>query len=130
MLILGVIVSILFLGMIIRLVLSSRTDRLVKRAALIALGVIGLAIVGCLIMAVAGFKEPETEEVFAGFPLSEPEDSANPGRAYTLIFGSIMLALIGFIILMALREKTKTAGRKLRGKMNHKAASEKNREVE
>jgi hypothetical protein len=125
MIILGVIVSILFLGMLIRLVLSPGTDRLLKRAALIALGAIGLAIIACLIVAIAGFKEPETEEVFVGFPLSEPEADVNSGRAYTLVVGSIMLALIGFIILLALREKAKTAGRKLWGKMNRKEGGRK-----
>jgi hypothetical protein len=126
MIILGVIVSILFLGMLIRLVLSPGTDRLLKRAALIALGVIGLAIIACLIVVVAGFKGPETEEVFVGFPLDEPAPAANSGRAYTLVAGSIMLALIGLIVFLALREKAKTAGRKLWGKMNRKTRNRKN----
>jgi hypothetical protein len=108
MLILGVIASLILLAAIIRFALSPQTDRLVKRAAIIALGVIGLAIVACLIAVVAGPEAVVEEEVFAGLPLAEPVVAGiSPNRIYMLILGSVMLALIGFIIFLALGEKKK-----------------------
>jgi hypothetical protein len=108
MIILGIIVSILLLGVIIRFALSPQTDKLVKRAALIALGAIGLAILACLIAVIAGPKAVVEEEVFAGLPLAEPVAvGISPNRISMLILGFIMLALIGFIIVLGLREKKK-----------------------
>jgi multisubunit Na+/H+ antiporter MnhB subunit len=122
----GVIASLILLGVIIRFALSPRTDRLVKRAALIALGAIGLAILACMIMVIAGPEAVVEEEVFAGLPLAEPVATGiSPYRIYLLVLGSAMLALIGLIIFLALREKAKTAGRKLLGKMNRKEGSKK-----
>jgi multisubunit Na+/H+ antiporter MnhB subunit len=126
MLIPGVVVSLILLGVIIRFALSPRTDRLVKRAALIALGAIGLAILVCMIMALTAPEAVVEEEVFAGLPLAEPVAAGiSPNRVYLLILGSVMLALIGFIVFLALREQAKTAGRKLWKKMNRKTGSKK-----
>jgi hypothetical protein len=108
MIILGVMVSLLFLGMIIRFALSPQTDKPVKRAAIIALGIIGLAILACLIAVIAGPKAMVEEEVFSGLPLEEPVAiGISPNRIPMLILGFIMLALIGIIIVLALREKKK-----------------------
>jgi hypothetical protein len=96
MIILGVMVSLLLLGVIIRFAFSPQTDKLVKRAAIIALGAIGLAIAVCMIMMITGPEAVMEEEVFAGLPLAEPVTAGiSSNRVYILVLGSLMLALIG-----------------------------------
>jgi multisubunit Na+/H+ antiporter MnhF subunit len=108
MIIVGAIVSLALLAVIIRFALSPRTDRLVKRAALIALAAIGLAIVVCLALVIAGPRAEEEEEVFAGLPLAEPVAAAgNPNRMYLLVLGIIMLLFVGLVIVLSLREEKK-----------------------
>jgi low temperature requirement protein LtrA len=105
MIILGVIVSLALLAVIIRFALSPKTGKPVKRAALIALGAIGLALVACLIMIIAGPRATEEEEVFAGLPLAEPVAAVDSNRAYMLALGVIMLLFVGLIIVLSLREE-------------------------
>lgn len=93
------------LGVIIRFALSKQTDKLVKRAAIIALAVIGLALIVCVIAIVAGPKTVEEESVFTGFSLEEPVQVTNPATVYALIFGVIMALFVGLIIFLAVREK-------------------------
>jgi hypothetical protein len=113
MIILGVIASLILLGVIIRFALSPQTDKLVKRVAIIALGAIGLAIMACLMAVIVGPKAAAEEEVFDGLPLAEPVATGiGSNRISMLVLGSIMLALIGLIIFLALREKKKIAGPK------------------
>jgi preprotein translocase subunit YajC len=107
MVILGTIVSLVLLVTIIRFALSPQTDRLVKRAALIALAAIALALVVCLVMVITGPDAVEEEEVFAGLPLAETVAVANPNRTYMLILGLIMLLLVGLVIFLSLREEKK-----------------------
>jgi low temperature requirement protein LtrA len=107
MIIVGVVVSIALLTVIIRFALSPKTEKPVKRAALIALGAICLAIVACLIMALTGPTAVEEEEVFAGLPLAEPVAVADPERVYMLAAGFILLLFVGLIIFLSLREEKK-----------------------
>jgi amino acid transporter len=108
MIIVGALVSLAFLAMIIRFALSPQTDRLVKRAALIALAAIALTIIVCLVMVIAGPGAEEEEEVFAGLPLAEPVVPAgNPNRVYMLVLGVIVLLFVGLIIFLSLREEKK-----------------------
>jgi membrane protease YdiL (CAAX protease family) len=108
MIIVGILVSLALLVVIIRFALSPKTERLVKRAARIALAAIGLALIVCLVMVIAGPVEEEEEEVFAGLPLAEPVAAAgDPNRAYMLVLGLIMLFFVGLIIFLSLREEKK-----------------------
>jgi hypothetical protein len=114
MIIIGILVSIALLVVIIRFALSPQTDKLVKRAALIALGAICLAIVACLVMILTGPKAVEEEEVFAGLPLAEPVEVANPAKAYMLVVGIIMLLFVGLVIFLSLREEKKNRLRRVK----------------
>jgi formate hydrogenlyase subunit 3/multisubunit Na+/H+ antiporter MnhD subunit len=107
MIILGAIVSLALLAVIIRFALSPQTDRLVKRAAIIALALIGLALVACLVIVFTGPKATEEAEVFAGLPLAESVTVVNSGRIYMLLLGFVMLLLVGLIILLSLRDEKK-----------------------
>jgi multisubunit Na+/H+ antiporter MnhB subunit len=107
MIIVGAVISLALLAVIIRFALSPQTDKPVKRAALIALGAIGLAIVACLVIVIAGPRATEEEEVFAGLPLAEPVTVVNSNRIYMLAFGIIMLLFVGLIIFLSLREEKK-----------------------
>jgi uncharacterized protein with PQ loop repeat len=107
MIIVGVLVSLALLGVIIRFALSKKTEKLVKRAAIIALAVISLAIIICLIIIVSGPGVVEEEPVFSGFPLAEPVQVADPSTTYFLVFGIIMLLFLGLIIFFSMKDKKK-----------------------
>jgi multisubunit Na+/H+ antiporter MnhB subunit len=107
MIIIGAIISIALLVVIIRFALSPQTDKPVKRAALIALGAIALAIVACLVMVITGPKATEDEAVFADLPLAEPVAVVDSNRIYMLTLGVIMLLFVGLIIFLSLREEKK-----------------------
>ncbi|MFP3041228.1 hypothetical protein LQZ19_05340 [Treponema primitia] len=105
MVIVGILVSLALLGVIIRFALSKQSEKLVKRAAVIALAVIGLAIIVCLILIITGPKQVEEEPVFSGLPLAEPVQVADSNVVYALIFGIIMLLFLGLIIFLSIRGK-------------------------
>ncbi|GHV81196.1 hypothetical protein AGMMS49944_29870 [Spirochaetia bacterium] len=105
MIVVGILVSLVLLVVIIRFALSKQTDKLVKRAAVIALAVISVAIVICVIMIVSGPKAVEEEPVFAGFSPVEAAPVTNPASVYALIFGVILVLFVGFIIYLAMRDK-------------------------
>jgi formate hydrogenlyase subunit 3/multisubunit Na+/H+ antiporter MnhD subunit len=112
MIIVGILASLALLAVIIRFALSPQTDRLIKRAARIALAAIALAIIACLILVIAAPGAEEEEEVFAGLPLAEPVVAAvDPNRVYMLIVGAIMLLFVGLIIFLSLREEKKKRSR-------------------
>jgi hypothetical protein len=107
MLVVGILASLVLLGVIIRFALSKQTDKWVKRAAISALAVIGLAIVICLVVIAAGPKAVEEEPVFMGLGLAEPAPVTNPNTVFALIFGVILALFVGFIIFLSLKEKKK-----------------------
>jgi protein-S-isoprenylcysteine O-methyltransferase Ste14 len=107
MIIVAAVISLALLAVIIRFALSPQTDKLVKRAALIALGAICLAIVVCLVMVFVGPKKVEEEVVFSGLPLAEPVAVVNTNKLYMLALGGILLLFVGLIILLSLREEKK-----------------------
>jgi hypothetical protein len=105
MIVVGILASLVLLVVISRFALSKQADKLVKRAAVIALAAIGLAIVICLIVIAAGPKPVEDAPVFAGLAVEEPVQVTNPATVYALIFGGILALFVGFIIFLSLREK-------------------------
>ncbi|MDR2739635.1 MAG: hypothetical protein LBB68_07370 [Treponema sp.] len=107
MIIVGIFVSLALLGVIIRFALSKETEKPVKRAAVIALAVISLAIIVCLIMIVSGPGVVEEEPVFSGFPLAEPVQAANSNTWYIMGFGIIILLFLGLIIFFSMKDKKK-----------------------
>jgi hypothetical protein len=107
MIVVGILASIILLAAIIRFALSKQTDKLVKRAAIIALAVIGFALVVCLVVIAAGPKAAEEEPVFAGLSPVDAAPVTNPNMVYALIFGGIMVLFVGFIIYLAVKEKKK-----------------------
>jgi protein-S-isoprenylcysteine O-methyltransferase Ste14 len=108
MIVVGILASLVLLVVIIRFALSKQTDKLVKRAAIIALAVIGIAVVICLIAIVSGPKAVEEEPVFTGFALEEPvQQATNPAAVYALIFGVIMALFIALIIFLSMRDKNR-----------------------
>jgi hypothetical protein len=107
MIVVGILASLVPLGVIIRFALSPQADKPVKRAAVIALAAIGIAIIICLIAIATGPKAVEEDPVFAGLSLEEPVQMTNPAAVYALIVGIIMALFVGFIILLSLRKEKK-----------------------
>jgi amino acid transporter len=107
MLIVGILISVIILGLLIRMALSKQSEKPLKLAAIIALGLIALSVIICLIMIFAGPAAEEEEEVFAGLPLAEPVQVSNPNGVYILLFGVLLLLFLGLIIFLSLREQKK-----------------------
>jgi hypothetical protein len=107
MIIAGVFVSLALLGVIIRFALSKKTEKPVKRAAVIALAAISLAIIVCLIMIASGSGAVEEEPVFSGLPLAEPVQAVSSNTGYIMVFGIIILLFLGLIIFFAMKDKKK-----------------------
>jgi hypothetical protein len=112
MIIAGGIVSLVLLAVIVRFALSPQTDAPVKRAAVIALGAIGLAVLVCLalILTWSGGEETAAEDVIPGLFPAEPSAASGLDGVYLLVAGCILLLFIGLILFLSLREKKKTAG--------------------
>jgi hypothetical protein len=107
MIIVGIFVSLAMLVAIIRFALSKKTEKLVRLASIIALGLIALAVVFCLILIAMGPKEVEDEAAFTALSPAAPAAAANTGAVYFLIFGIVVVLFLGFIIFMALRDQKK-----------------------
>ncbi|GHT85473.1 hypothetical protein FACS1894137_09800 [Spirochaetia bacterium] len=107
MIVVGILVSLVLLALIIRFALSKQTDKPVKRAAIIALAVIGLSLVICLIVIATGSKAVKAEPVFTGFSLEEPVELTNPNTVYVLLLGVIMALFVGLVIFLAIRDRRK-----------------------
>jgi hypothetical protein len=107
MIVVGILVSLVLLVVISRIALSKKTDKPVKRAAIIALSAIGLASAICTIAVAAGPKAVEDDPIFAGLSLEGPVRAANPYTVYALIFGILMVLVIGLIIFLSLRKREK-----------------------
>jgi hypothetical protein len=105
----GILASLILLIVIIRFALSGKAEKPVKQAAVIALAVIGIAVVICLAVIARGPAAPAEEPLFAGpFP-EETAPVTNPAMVYALIFGAVLVLFIALIIFLALRKKKKNA---------------------
>jgi drug/metabolite transporter (DMT)-like permease len=103
MIVVGILASLVLLVVIMRFAISKQTDKPVKRAAIIALAVIGVAIGICLIVIAAGPKTVEEEPIFAGLSPEEPAPVTNPATVYALIAGVIMMLFVGLIIFRSIK---------------------------
>ncbi|GHV91225.1 hypothetical protein AGMMS50268_17280 [Spirochaetia bacterium] len=96
--------ALVFLGFIIYLALSKKSSPLIRLAALIAIGVIILAVIVCLIIIFAGFEPAAKTGVPADFVFEEPAVPAN-NLFPIIILAVFILVLLGTVVFLALREQ-------------------------
>jgi hypothetical protein len=109
MLFLAGIVSVLLVGFIAYLAVSRETSRVVKKAAVAALIVIGLALAGCSIALVMllGFSSGEGSPANADLRIIPVKPAGYQNLVPILIFALIIIAVIALIIFVSLRSQRK-----------------------
>ena len=100
------ILSVGLLGLIIYFAVSSRSSKLLKRSALIALGVIVLAVAVCGIFILVGPSEKEAEVVLPVFLDSSPQVK-NHNIVALLVFLATILIIVALIVFIPMRERRK-----------------------
>jgi cytochrome bd-type quinol oxidase subunit 2 len=97
--------ALLFLGFIVYLALSKKSSRMVRLAALIALAVIILAITVCMII-IFSAQEAGADAGPVDFVTGEPAASVS-NNFNIIILAIFVLALLGAVIILSLREQRK-----------------------
>jgi ABC-type lipoprotein release transport system permease subunit len=99
-------VSIVLLGVIIYLALSPKSAKMVRLAALCALGAIMLSVIICVIIIFAGMGGAEEEPVMPDFLTAEAPVPATQGNPIAIILLAVfMLAFLGIIVFLSMRER-------------------------
>ena len=106
MLVVLAILSLAIMGLIIYFAVSPGSSRLLKRSALIALGVIAVSLGVCGIILIRGSGKEKADFVLPG--LIEAAPNAKSGNiAALIVFLATILFIISLIVLIPLREKRK-----------------------
>jgi len=107
MLVVLVILSAGLLGLIIYFIVSSKSSRLLRLAALIALGFIGLSIGVCGILLILGPKKEQADIVLPVFLDAAPPAKSGGNFAAILVFLVLFLLIVGITIFLSLRNQGK-----------------------
>ena len=108
MIVVLIILSLGLLGVIIYFAVSPKSSRLLRLSAIIALGVIGLALIICGIIILIGPAEDEDVISFPVFPdISPPVKKIN--NVSDIIILAVLLLFVGFVMFRAMKEQKKTA---------------------
>jgi hypothetical protein len=98
--------SIVLLGVIIYLALSPKSSKMVRLAALCALGAIMISVIICVIIIFAGLGGVEEEPVMPDFLAVEPPPAPPQGNFVAIFLLAIfMLAFLGIIVFLSMRER-------------------------
>lgn len=98
--------SVVLLGVIVYFALSPRSSKMLRLSALGALGAIMLSVVICVIIIAVGMETANEEPVMPDFLAAEPPQAAAEGNLAALfILAAFLLALLGTIIFLSLRER-------------------------
>jgi hypothetical protein len=112
MLVFGVILSLGILAAMIYLTLSKKAGRSIRRAALIALILIGTAVVISVVILLGG-SSGGPKLVIGDLPV-KPASPANADVGYLITSLIILLLLLALIVYVSMREK-KQKGRSSQG---------------
>jgi hypothetical protein len=97
-------ISIVLLGVIIYLALSPKSSKMVRLAALCALGAIMLSVIICVIIIFAGMGGVEEEPVPDFLAVETPPTPQ--GNPIAILFLAVfMLAFLGIIVYLSMRER-------------------------
>jgi hypothetical protein len=112
MLVFGVILSLGILAAMIYLALSKKSGRFIRRAAVIALIIIGISLVISVVILLGG-SFGSSKPVMGDIPV-KPASPANTDVGYVITFLIMLLLLLGLIAFVSIREK-KQRGKVSRG---------------
>jgi cbb3-type cytochrome oxidase subunit 3 len=106
----GFVFALVILAAVIYMALNRQSNRTVRIACLIALGVMILTIIICLFLILIGGKEPVDESILiVNAAPPPPKTISSSNIMIMLIFTIFLLALFIAITVMALRGKKKSA---------------------
>jgi len=105
MLVVLAILSAGLLGFIIYLAFSPKSSRLMKRAALIALGLIVLSVGICAIFLIIGPAEDDDIVPFPVFADTPPAPPRQENVVETVIFATVFLIIMAVIVALAVRDR-------------------------
>ncbi|MDR1654950.1 MAG: hypothetical protein LBR96_03045 [Treponema sp.] len=97
--------ALIFLGVIVFFAVSKKTELRLRQAAIIALGIITLAVIVCLILVFAGTSSIPVEPELGIFLDDSPKQKTGGPPWGIIIFTIILLGFLGFIIYLALKEQ-------------------------
>jgi hypothetical protein len=98
--------SVVLLGLIVYFALSPRSSKVLRLAALGALGAIMLSIVICMIIIFAGLGAADDEPVMPDFFAAEPPPASSRGNFFALFLLAVfLLAFMGVVIFLAMKER-------------------------
>jgi len=106
MLVVLAILSVALLGLIIYFAVSSRSSRLLKLSALIALGLIGLSVLICGVFLFIGPSQKASDLVLPAF-LEEGPKARSGNLMALVVFLITVLFIVSLIIFIPMREKRK-----------------------
>ena len=99
------IISLGFLGVIIYFLVSPKSSRILRLAALSALALIALSLgIGCVFLLLNGSEKSDAEPhlpVFLGVP-EPPPDKSN--MVEIIVFAIFLLVVMGLVVVVALKE--------------------------
>jgi uncharacterized membrane protein len=102
-----------FLGVIVYFALSKESSRVVRLAALIALGAVILSVLVCGIIVLLSLGGGGEEPVAPDFLVAErPEAPAKTDTFVMVIVLLFLLLFLGLVVFLSLKEQRKTAERK------------------
>jgi heme A synthase len=112
MLFLVIPIALGFLGVIVYFALSKESSRIVRLAALIALGAVILSVLVCgiiVLLSLGGGGEPVMPDFLA---TEQPEPPAKTSTFVMAVVMVFLLLFLGMVVFLSLREQRKTAERK------------------
>ena len=104
------ILSLGLLAFIVFLAFSPKSSSLLKRTALVALGLIGIAIVICSILLIRGPGRDQGEIVIPAFDEAAPQPVVGSGLPVVVVFIAIFLVVLALIVGIAFRKEHKKKG--------------------
>jgi heme/copper-type cytochrome/quinol oxidase subunit 4 len=109
MLIVGIILSLGFLGVIAFLALSKKSDKLTKKLAFFALIIIGVSIVLGTAISIIFYKPAEEPIEFQipGLMAPQPKTPDSSSNIMVLIFAIVLVLFLAMIIYLSLKEQKK-----------------------
>jgi ABC-type phosphate transport system permease subunit len=98
-------ISLVLLGVIIYLALSPKSSKMVRLAALCALGAIMLSVIVCVIIIFAGQTGATEEPVMPDFLAAEPPPPPQGNSIAILLLAVFMVVFLGIIVFLSMRER-------------------------
>jgi uncharacterized membrane protein len=106
-------IALVFLGLIVYFALSKKSSRIVRLAALAALGAVILSVLVCGVILALSLEGGGGEPLMPDFlAVEEPDPPSKTNTFVLIVVMLLLLAFLGIVVFLSLREQRKTAERK------------------